>query len=220
MSNRTCTRRWGLANGAGLAGLVVLLLLTSVPASASRGHKESWSVVPSPNEGPAPQSSQLLSISCPSAKACMAVGTYRSRRSPNATLAEYWDGKTWSIVPSPNVRPPGEADVLNSVSCTSVSACAAVGAYFINLGANEGDLTRALTESWDGKTWSIVPSPNVASAASSDLLSSVACTADRACVAVGYRETARSSNPGTAQSGRLRRAQTWGLSTRATSSPP
>jgi hypothetical protein len=159
----------------------------SMPASASGAAKESWSVVPSPNEGPAPQSSQLLSVSCPSATACMAVGTYRSRRSPNATLAESWDGETWSIVPSPNLGPAGKQDVLNGVSCTSASACAAVGAYFINLGANRGDLTRALAESWDGKTWSIVQSPNGVSASGSDFLSSVACATDRSCMAVGYR---------------------------------
>jgi hypothetical protein len=155
----------------------------SMPASASGAAKESWSVVPSPNEGPAPQSSQLLSVSCPSATACMAVGTYRSRRSPNATLAESWDGETWSIVPSPNVGPAGKQDVLNGVSCTSASACAAVGAYFINLGANRGDLTRALVESWDGRRWSIVPSANVPGRG--DGLNGVSCASAAACMAVG-----------------------------------
>jgi hypothetical protein len=39
-------------------------------------------------------------------------------------LVETWDGSTWSIVPSPDT---GYIDGLIKVSCTSPSACTAVG---------------------------------------------------------------------------------------------
>ena len=160
MSGLETVIRSRFAKGAAVAGLAAVLLAATVPASASAAARAGWSVVPSPNEGPAPQSSQLFSVSCSSATTCMAVGTYRSRRSPGSVLAESWDGKAWSIVPSPNVA-AGERDVLNGVSCTSADRCFAVGAYFISLGAKQSDLTRALAGSWDGERWAIVPSPYV-----------------------------------------------------------
>src|SRR5262249_58144572 len=68
------------------------------------------------------------------AVACTAVGgrLVPTRTGP-ATLAERWNGHTWSIQPTPN--PPGHGfKLLNGVACTSRSSCMAVG--------NEFDTTR------------------------------------------------------------------------------
>jgi hypothetical protein len=52
------------------------------------------------------------------------VGHYQS----TLTLAEVWNGTSWAIQGTPNKA--GYSDsALAGVSCTSVSACTAVGAY-------------------------------------------------------------------------------------------
>jgi hypothetical protein len=45
---------------------------------------------------------------------------------PVQTLAEHWDGKRWTIQPTPSLS--GNATLLG-VSCTSATACTAVGAH-------------------------------------------------------------------------------------------
>ncbi len=62
------------------------------------------------------------------------------------TLAEVWNGTNWSIMKTRN--PPHAGTSLTSVSCTSTSFCAAVGAYYAH--ATGRYLT--LAESWDGTT--------------------------------------------------------------------
>lgn len=67
---------------------------------------------------------QMKSISCSSASACIAVGSRSDSSLKDFTLAESWDGSTWSIVTTPS--PPGpEAAILKSVSCAT--SCMAVG---------------------------------------------------------------------------------------------
>jgi hypothetical protein len=91
------------------------------------------------------------------------------------TLAESWDGASWSIVPSPN---EGAGDnELRSISCTATNNCVAVGWYVDALGQDQ-----TLSEVWNGSAWSIVPSPNTAV---NDYLTSVSCYSG-GCAAVGY----------------------------------
>jgi hypothetical protein len=80
----------------------------------------------------------------------------------------------WSIVASPNVAPD---DRLNGVSCISASFCVAAGF------SNGSGPDRALIESWNGSTWSIVPTPS-SSPAAADLYG-VSCATATFCVAVG-----------------------------------
>ena len=63
-----------------------------------------------------------------SATACKAVGYYSNTSGTNAAAAENWNGTVWRIQPTPT--PAGTMDsYLNGVSCTSVTACTAVGYY-------------------------------------------------------------------------------------------
>ena len=136
-----------------------------------------WSIVPSPNNGTA--GNFLLSVSCRSANSCQAVGQYADASvGQYQTLVESWDGTTWSIAPSPNNGTAGN-DLLG-VSCQSANSCQAVGLYFVtSLGHY-----RTLVESWDGTTWSIVPSPN--NGTGYNVLAAVSCRrAARSCQAVG-----------------------------------
>jgi hypothetical protein len=136
----------------------------------------SWSVVPSPNPGSG--GSTLSGVSCVSAAACTAVGTKTSGVNfVPRTLIESWNGTSWSAVPSPNRGSDG--DPLSGVSCVSAAACTAVGPQTSGVGC----VRRTLIESWNGTSWSVVPSP---SPGSGDDLGGVSCVSAAACTAVGY----------------------------------
>jgi len=114
------------------------------------------------------QSDVLSAVSCTSASACTAVGSY-----DNVTLAETWNGARWSLEPTPN--PSGsKRSALSGVSCTSATSCTAVGSY--------DNVT--LAEAWNGAKWSLEPTPNPTGSKSSSL-SGVSCTSASVCTAVG-----------------------------------
>jgi len=73
------------------------------------------------------------------------------------TFIEHFDGKTWSMVPSPS---PGLGqNVLFGVTALAPNDAWAVG-YFVQQ-VNTTRPAKTLIEHWDGKAWHIVPSPNV-----------------------------------------------------------
>jgi hypothetical protein len=164
-----------LPAGAALAGL--MLLGASVPASAQA---LTWSVVPSPNAGVI--GSTLGGVSCASATVCMAVGVFYKSDDGNAigrTLAESWAGTGWTGVPSPNPGPADNSNSLQGVSCASATACMAVGDSQVS-----GSPEKTLTESWNGTGWTVLHSPDPATA-EGNLLSGVSCASATACMAVG-----------------------------------
>ena len=95
-------------------------------AGAAAAAASGWSIQHTPN--PAGASDSILNGgSCASATACTAVGSYNTS-SATVTLAERWNGTTWSIQTTPN--PAGGSEIhLIRVSCTSATACTAVGNY-------------------------------------------------------------------------------------------
>ena len=133
-----------------------------------------WSIVPSPNTSPA-QINLLRGVSCSSPSACTAFGFYEPTNGSDQTLIESWNGSAWSIVTSPNTSPT-QNNELSGVSCSSPSACTAVG-YYSTAGTSQ-----TLIESWNGSAWSIVPSPN---ASQVNVLLGVSCSSSSACTAVG-----------------------------------
>ena len=153
-----------------------------------------WSVQAAvdPNRaGPFGQSG-LYGVSCVSATACTAVG-FQASNSGGAPgglpLAEQWNGLDWSIQSTPNpIGPPlpttpGTGPVpesqLNGVSCTSTTACTAVGSFVDSAGT-----AAPLVERWDGVGWSIqtIPTPT---GARDSVLWGVSCPSTTACSAVG-----------------------------------
>jgi len=92
------------------------------------------------------------------------------------TLAERWNGASWTIQPTPNRAAGAE---LRGVSCPSASTCTAVGQYFLANGA-----TWMLIEAWNGARWVLKPTPALNAYDSG--LARVSCTTPRACTAVGY----------------------------------
>lgn len=136
-----------------------------------------WSVQRPPAPAGA-QSTSLLGVSCVSASGCVAVGSYRSTAGVVKTLAEAWNGSSWSIQPTPN--PAGAtAGNLLGVSCLSASACFAVGDFRSGSGVR-----RVLAEAWHGSSWSIQPAP-IPAGASRSFLNDVSCRSASACTAVG-----------------------------------
>ncbi|MDA8183322.1 MAG: Ig-like domain-containing protein [Actinomycetota bacterium] len=170
------------ALAAGTAPLALLgsVLAGAVPAGAAPSSP--WALTPTPN-APLPVSASLNGITCASASSCIAVGyATTGTSSADQTLAEAFDGTSWSIVPSPNTS-SSEANVLASVSCMPTSGstmCIAVG--YAASGKSGADQT--LTEAFDGTSWSIVPSPNTSSS-EANVLASVSCPSATSCTAVG-----------------------------------
>ena len=130
----------------------------------------SWSVVPSPDPS---TSSELSGVSCTSPSFCVAVG---SDDGHGATLVETWDGANWTVTPSLNVAPSTGVQ-LGRVSCTSSSSCVAVGYY-----DDASTLEQTLIESWDGTSWTVIPSPNVGTI---NYLDAVSCINAMFCITVG-----------------------------------
>jgi hypothetical protein len=154
---------------------------------AERWNGTAWAIQPTPNPSSA-QDSSLAGVSCTSASACTAAGTYYDPvTNTDLTLAEQWNGTAWALQPTPN--PSGAVNSeLDGVSCTSASACTAVGwGSYDNTSVGE----ETLAEQWNGTAWAIQPTPNPSSAAGSGL-AGVSCTSASACTAVGDYSTFQS----------------------------
>ena len=86
-----------------------------------------WTVQSTPNPSGA-TASQLSDVSCKSASSCEAVGQFTSGGATK-TLAEAWNGGSWTIQSTPNVSGAANS-ALGGVSCPSATACEAVGDSF------------------------------------------------------------------------------------------
>ena len=139
-----------------------------------------WAIQESPNPTGA-KSSSLSGVSCTAAEACTAVGHFVNSGGTEVTLGEVFTSATkkWAVQEPPN---PVEAksSSLSGVSCTSTTACTAVGHY-----VSSTSVELKLGETWNGTAWSIKETPNPTGAKSSSL-SGVSCTAAEACTAVGH----------------------------------
>lgn len=71
----------------------------------------------------------LKGVSCTSSSNCLAVGNFQDFRGQQDTLAEQWDGTSWSYEATPN--PAGTVPDLTGVSCSSAATCTAAG-LFVN----------------------------------------------------------------------------------------
>jgi len=122
----------------------------------------------------------LGSVSCARSTSCIAVGSYTSSAAgnPQVTLAEAWNGATWTTLATPAVNPVGS--VLSGVSCAAAASCVAVGLT----GNPFFGPDSVLAEGWDGHSWTVLPAA-VPTGATSSSLSAVSCASGSNCVAVG-----------------------------------
>lgn len=114
-----------------------------------------WSVVPSPNM-PGGNANQLNQLSVVSAKNIWAVGYWAVLNQQYTTLAEHWNGTSWSIVKTPvstSVNYDLQGAAPRSLSARDVWA---VGAIY----DNTAQKFNSLAEHWNGKAWKRVPIPS------------------------------------------------------------
>ena len=128
----------------------VLLVSSSVlavgsAAGAASGCLSQWSLVQEPSQG-----KSLNGLAAIGATDVWGLGNAYGPRS-GATLAEHWNGTTWSVVRTVN---PSLHAVFNAGSAVSSNDVWAVG-YYQPKGAY-----RALVEHWDGSTWKQVATPS------------------------------------------------------------
>jgi hypothetical protein len=122
-------------------------------------------------------------VSCKSST-CEAVGHYNSGSANNLLLAERWNGTAWSIQTVPAAA-GATSSLLDAVSCSSTTACTAVGNY-----NKSGVVT--LAERWNGTAWSVQTTTNPAT--KGDRLLGVSCASATVCTAVGQFPNASAVN--------------------------
>ncbi len=159
---------------------------TSGLTLVERWNGASWSIQQTPSPATGAANSQLTAVSCSSAMACTAVGSYTLAGGQRAVpLVERWDGSGWSVQPTPDLGDAGAT--LSGVSCSSPTACTAVGAYYRVSG-----LYYTLAERWDGTRWSLQPLPSYGGTPPGPFggraqggLSDISCSSPTSCAAVG-----------------------------------
>jgi subtilisin family serine protease len=134
---------------------------------------------------------KLEGISCTSASHCVAVGTYREASGEWHTLAMLWNGSAWAEqgTPTPTTEAGTDRGYLRDVSCTSESACVAVGVHHYQISpGNEWQRTMALH--WDGKKWTMITAPQAEAppnpSATYNDLQAVSCDSATTCMATGF----------------------------------
>src|SRR5579875_2261649 len=82
-------------------------------------------------------------VSCPSVRYCVAVGSQESGDTPQPYAAK-WNGTIWKDMTVPPIT--GEGGGLNSISCTGITSCIAVGQTSFGPVA-------PIAYSWNGTAW-------------------------------------------------------------------
>lgn len=151
---------------------------------ALRWNGTAWTRQSTPD--PAGAVNQLISVSCPAATSCTAVGTRPAVVGSGQTdiQAMQWNGTTWTEHPA--AKPSGGPGRIWSVACTSATFCVMAGDNY----ANQGDSKKIwpVAEIWNGSTWKLSTVPNPAPKQQSDLFG-VDCSAATACTTVGFYQT-------------------------------
>jgi hypothetical protein len=171
------------------------LLVAAVAAPAlllgAQAAQASWTLetMPTPSGLTAPYP---VSVSCPNATDCiaLAVGTGDDGET---SFAEDWNGTSWTAA---SIADPQDV-ILESVSCSSATACTAVGSQY--------ESGAPVAERWNGTKWTVQTLPAPPDNAG---LGSVSCPTATTCVAVG------------AESDYVPIAETWSAGTWTLSYPP
>ena len=119
----------------------------------------------------------LTSVSCPASAGCIAVGDLIGTGG-YTPVALFWNGSSWSQAGTPHPGGlAGSTSFVNSVSCSSTSACVAVGATTQANGNGS-----ALVMEWNGSGWA---QNTTAMVGASSELSGTTCVVAASCWAVG-----------------------------------
>lgn len=113
-----------------------------------------------------------ISVSCASATACMATWG-----SSFEALSRWWNGSKWTAPAFVAPKPRSQVTSIYGVSCTSKTACTAVGSFDYSSGHGP------LVQNWNGTKWSVTPAPNPVGGIGR--FNAVSCTSATVCTAVG-----------------------------------
>jgi phosphoesterase family protein len=113
------------------------------------------------------------------------VGDQESGNGVFQTLAEHWNGSSWTVVPTPDPGPSG--DHLYAVDAVSPDDVWAAGQQLSRFPDN------GLVEHWDGHSWSVVPMPAATSA--SVMLDAIAVTASDQVYVAGEADSPAGGRP-------------------------
>jgi hypothetical protein len=176
---------FGIGAGAGLAGFLV--------ATETAGTWSS-SAIPAPSD--LTSGFDFLSgVSCVSAGNCVAIGSYETKNGYEGfdieqTLGVWGSAHAISGIPS-SPSGAGFPSVLDSLSCSDLADCVAVGSFTRKgTSVEQGVMTQEV-----GGTWSalrLIQRPAGAFAAGGSDLDSVSCTSPGNCLAVGSYAATRS----------------------------
>jgi hypothetical protein len=119
------------------------VLSPPMPLSTAPEAASVWHIQHTPNGHV--RNGTISAVSCTAPTACTAVGVYATSSGASKTLAEAWNGTTWAI--QPTLNPAGSTRTrLDAVSCTSPTACTAVGGHVNTSGASV-----TFAERWNGR---------------------------------------------------------------------
>jgi hypothetical protein len=169
---------WAVGDYGTGAGRVLTLI--------ERWNGTAWRRQPSLNPGSSYNT--FAGVAAASATDAWAVGQASNNAASHAfqTLAEHWNGATWTRVPSPSPGGPAGNNSLDGVAATSASNAWAVGGY----DGGPGTAVHTLAEHWNGTAWTQVPTP---SPSGSELISVAATSASNAW-AVGFYPASAGGN--------------------------
>ena len=120
-------------------------------ALAEHWDGSSWTIVPTPSP-PKATGSSLSAVAALSSTDVWAVGEWTNGSYVQKTLAEHWDGTSWTVVSTPS--PDSKGDILTAVVTISAKDVWAIGdSSYISP-------VSSLIEHWDGTAWSVVSSPD------------------------------------------------------------
>ena len=150
---------------------------TEVPFS-EMWNGTSWKITPTPTVTGAAQT-LFSGVSCAISTMCMAIG-YQDNGSASGSLAERWNGSTWSIQTVPNPAGTGYASPVG-IDCFGPTSCVAVGQVDAGFGTGP-----TLVVTWNGTAWSLGSTLQPGYQASlADSIHSVSCVGGFFCVGVG-----------------------------------
>jgi len=114
-----------------------------------------WSIASNPQPGSVRDMLHSATASSPSD--VWVVGDQEGQNGKFETLAEHWEGHSWTVAQTPN--PGSTGNHLYAIDAVSANNVWAAG---MQLSGDSPD--QALVEHWDGKKWSVVAMPKPASA--------------------------------------------------------
>lgn len=186
------TRKSLLARVACLGAALTVCAAVVATATGTAAAQVTWTAVsaPLPANAVAGEGITLTSDSCPGFDWCVAVGNYPAQRggaefTAGLILLQAGTFSRASAAPLPDDAAADPQALLESVSCSAVGACVAVGRYVDAGGATQGLIERLSGDVWRPTELALPAGALTSGPDAYAQLSSVTCPSSSWCAAVG-----------------------------------